>query len=55
MRFIEREPVRYVVAGGPNTVTTDPAYLVLLPLIGYRSAKRPIREMRLCATEVPSR
>ena len=38
MRFIEREPVRYVLAGGLNTVTTYAAYLVLLPLIGYATA-----------------
>lgn len=38
MRFIEREPVRFVLAGGLNTVTTYAAYLVLLPLIGYTIA-----------------
>ena len=38
MRFIERESVRYVLAGGLNTVTTYVAYLVLLPLIGYVAA-----------------
>jgi hypothetical protein len=36
MRFIKHEPVRFVLAGGLNTVTTRAAYLVLLPLIGYR-------------------
>jgi putative flippase GtrA len=38
MRFFEREPVRYVLAGGLNTVTTYAAYVVLLPLIGYAVA-----------------
>jgi hypothetical protein len=38
MRFIERESVRYVLAGGLNTVTTHATYLVLLPLIGYAIA-----------------
>jgi hypothetical protein len=28
-------PVRFVLAGGLNTVTTYATYLVLLPLIGY--------------------
>jgi putative flippase GtrA len=38
MRFIEREPVRFVLAGGLNTVTTYAAYLLLLPLVGYAIA-----------------
>ena len=38
MRFIEREPVRFLFAGGLNSVTTYAAYLVLLPLIGYAIA-----------------
>jgi putative flippase GtrA len=38
MRFIEREPVRFVLAGSLNTVTTYATYLVLLPLIGYTIA-----------------
>jgi putative flippase GtrA len=38
MRFIEREPVRFVLAGGVNTATTYAAYLLLLPLIGYALA-----------------
>ena len=38
MRFIEREPVRFVLAGGLNSVTTYAAYLLLLPLIGYAIA-----------------
>jgi len=38
MRFIKHEPVRFVLAGGLNTVTTRAAYLVLLPLIGYAIA-----------------
>jgi putative flippase GtrA len=38
MRFFEREPVRYLLAGGLNTVTTYAAYLVLLPLTGYAIA-----------------
>ena len=38
MRFIEREPVRFVLAGGLNSVVTYAAYLVLLPLIGYAIA-----------------
>ena len=36
MRFIERESLRYVLAGGLNTVTTYAAYLVLLPLESER-------------------
>jgi putative flippase GtrA len=38
MRFIEREPVRFVLAGGVNAVTFYAAYLVLLPLTGYAIA-----------------
>ena len=38
MRFIERESVRFVLAGGLNTVTTYAVYLVLLPLTGYAIA-----------------
>jgi putative flippase GtrA len=38
MKFIEREPVRFVLAGGFNTVATYVAYLVLLPFIGYAIA-----------------
>jgi putative flippase GtrA len=38
MKCIEREPVRFVLAGGLNTVTVYAAYLVLLPLIGYAIA-----------------
>jgi putative flippase GtrA len=38
MRFIEREPVRYVLAGALNTATTYAVYLLLLPLIGYAIA-----------------
>jgi putative flippase GtrA len=38
MRFIEREPVRFVLAGGFNTVVTYIAYLVLLPFVGYAIA-----------------
>jgi putative flippase GtrA len=36
--FIEREPVRYVLVGGLNTVIYYAAYLVLLPLVGYAIA-----------------
>lgn len=38
MRFIEREPVRFLLAGALNTVATYAAYLLLLPLIGYTIA-----------------
>jgi putative flippase GtrA len=38
MKFIEREPVRYVFAGGLNTAATYAVYLLLLPLIGYAIA-----------------
>jgi putative flippase GtrA len=38
MRFIEREPVRFVLVGGLNAVYSCAAYLVLLPLIGYALA-----------------
>jgi putative flippase GtrA len=42
MRFInsviEREPVRFILAGGLNTVIVYAAYLALLPLIGYAIA-----------------
>jgi putative flippase GtrA len=38
MRFIEREPVRFVLAGSLNTVATYAGYLLLLPLIGYAIA-----------------
>jgi putative flippase GtrA len=38
MRFIEREPVRFVLAGCLNAVACYAAYLVLLPLIGYALA-----------------
>jgi putative flippase GtrA len=35
MRFIERESVRFVLAGGFNTAATYAAYVVLLPFVGY--------------------
>jgi putative flippase GtrA len=35
MRFIERESVRYVLAGGFNTAATYAAYVALLPFVGY--------------------
>ena len=35
MRCIERESVRYVLAGGFNTAATYAAYVVLLPFVGY--------------------
>ena len=35
MKCIERESVRYVLAGGFNTAATYAAYVVLLPLVGY--------------------
>jgi putative flippase GtrA len=35
MRFIERESVRFVLAGGFRTAVTYAAYLVLLPFVGY--------------------
>lgn len=35
MRFIERESVRYVLAGGFNTTVTYAAYVALLPFVGY--------------------
>jgi putative flippase GtrA len=35
MRFIEREPVRYALAGGFNTAATYAAYVLLLPFVGY--------------------
>lgn len=35
MRFIERESIRYVLAGGFNTAITYLAYLSLLPFVGY--------------------
>ncbi|ASW86162.1 GtrA family protein [Mycobacterium intracellulare] len=38
MRFIEREPVRFVLAGGVNALVTYGVYLILLPLIGYTVA-----------------
>jgi putative flippase GtrA len=42
MRFInsiiEREPVRFILAGGLRTVIGYAAYLALLPLIGYAIA-----------------
>jgi putative flippase GtrA len=38
MRFIEREPVRFVLAGGLNAVACYAAYLGLLPLLGYAVA-----------------
>jgi putative flippase GtrA len=37
-RVIEREPVRFILAGGLNTVIVYAAYLALLPLIGYAIA-----------------
>jgi putative flippase GtrA len=37
-RSIDREPVRFVLAGGFNAVTAYAAYLALLPLIGYAIA-----------------
>jgi putative flippase GtrA len=38
MKFIDREPVRFVFAGGLNAIATYGTYLVLLPLIGYAIA-----------------
>jgi putative flippase GtrA len=38
MRFIERESVRYVLAGGFNTAATYAAYVALLPFVGYAVA-----------------
>jgi putative flippase GtrA len=38
MRFIDHEPVRYVLAGGVNTAATYATYLLLLPLTGYAIA-----------------
>jgi putative flippase GtrA len=38
MKFIKREPVLFVLAGGLNAVATYGSYLVLLPLIGYAIA-----------------
>jgi putative flippase GtrA len=42
MRFInsviEREPVRFILAGGLNTVIVYAAYLALLPIVGYAVA-----------------
>jgi putative flippase GtrA len=38
MKFIEREGVRFVLAGGVNTLATYAAYLALLPFIGYAIA-----------------
>jgi hypothetical protein len=35
IRLIEHEPVRFILAGSLNTVSTYAAYLALLPLIGY--------------------
>jgi len=35
MRFFEREPVRYVIAGGLNTATSYGLYLLLLPVTGW--------------------
>jgi putative flippase GtrA len=37
-RFVEHEPVRFLLAGGLNTTTSYTAYLRLLPLIGYAAA-----------------
>src|SRR6476469_709133 len=35
MKCIERELVRYVLAGGFNTAATYAAYVALLPVVGY--------------------
>ena len=35
MRFLDREPVRFILVGGLNTLTVYAAYLALLPVIGY--------------------
>jgi putative flippase GtrA len=35
MRYFDRESVRYVIAGGFNTVVTYVAYVALVPLVGY--------------------
>jgi putative flippase GtrA len=35
MPYIERESVRYVLAGGFNTVATYAAYVALVPFVGY--------------------
>ncbi len=38
MRFIDREPIRFLLAGGINTVVTYLVYLALLDALGYRLA-----------------
>jgi putative flippase GtrA len=38
MRFFEREPVRFVLAGGFNTVVTYVVYLALLSVVNYAVA-----------------
>jgi putative flippase GtrA len=38
MRFFDREPVRFLLVGGVNTVATYAVYLALLPLTGYAIA-----------------
>ena len=35
MKFIERESVRFILAGTFNTVVTYAAYVLLLPMLGY--------------------
>lgn len=37
-RSISREAMRFVVAGAANTALTYAAYLLLLPLVGYKLA-----------------
>jgi putative flippase GtrA len=38
MKFIDRDPVRFVIAGGLNAVFGYSVYLLLLPLVGYAIA-----------------
>src|SRR5262245_8344915 len=38
MKFFEYESIRFIIAGGVNTLVTYLAYLLLLPFLGYALA-----------------